>query len=162
MHQATLLVDGRVLVCGGQQWDGGEQMGSSSAELYDPATDSWSVVNSMNMSRYSHTATLLGDGRVLVAGGSWMPGENLAMAELYDPATGLWLECPDMSQPREGHSATLLEDGRVLVVGMDSNNWMAGSAEIYEPALNAWLPTSVPLASHYFHDIQRLTNQCFV
>ena len=158
MHQATLLVDGRVLVCGGQQWDGGEQMGSSSAELYDPATDSWSVVNSMNMSRYSHTATLLGDGRVLVAGGSWMPGENLAMAELYDPATGLWLECPDMSQPREGHSATLLEDGRVLVVGMDTNNWMAGSAEIYEPALNEWLPTGVPLASHYFHRASLLLN----
>ena len=157
-HQAILLADGRVLVCGGQQWDGYEQMGTSSAELYDPATDSWSVVNSMNMSRYSHTATLLGDGRVLVAGGSFMPGMNLEQAELYDPATNLWLECPNMSQPREGHSATLLEDGRVLVVGIDSNNPMAGSAEIYEPALNDWRPTGVPLVPHYFHRASLLSN----
>jgi hypothetical protein len=55
------------------------------AELYDPVTGAWTPADSMMFARFSHTATLLNNGQVLVAGGNEPP---VAEAELYDPATG--------------------------------------------------------------------------
>ena len=90
-HAATLLEDGRVLLTGG---DG---LSPGSAELYDPATGTFSPTGSMGIARTGHTATLLRDGTVLIAGGTAPeldPGEgsvrldSTASAELYDPATG--------------------------------------------------------------------------
>jgi hypothetical protein len=75
-HTATLLSDGRVLVAGG---------GDATAELYDPATATFSSTGSMAVARSSHTATLLSDGRVLVAGGADNNAGALASAELYQP-----------------------------------------------------------------------------
>ncbi len=81
-HTATLLADGRVLVAGGNSSTDGI---SASAELFDPATGSWSLTTPMPTARYYHTATLLADGRVLVAGGYNPTSGYLARAELYDP-----------------------------------------------------------------------------
>jgi hypothetical protein len=80
---AVLLADGRVLVTGG------DRLGT--AELYDPATGTFSLTGSMAVPRYGHTATLLGDGTVLIAGGASRPGlleAGLASAELFDPGAG--------------------------------------------------------------------------
>ncbi|MFP2934237.1 kelch repeat-containing protein, partial [Pyxidicoccus sp. 3LG] len=72
-HTATLLADGRVLVVGGMRRLGTFPIPTSepvaSAELYDPTTDTWSATSPLAEARYSHTATLLADGRVLVVGG---------------------------------------------------------------------------------------------
>jgi Kelch motif len=77
---ATLLSDGTVLVIG-------RSHSVTSAELYDPATGTWTLTGSLTTPRYGyHTATLLSDGRVLVAGGRY----NVASVEVYDPATGNW------------------------------------------------------------------------
>ncbi|WP_395845218.1 Kelch repeat-containing protein [Cystobacter fuscus] len=84
-HAATLLADGRVLVVGGTG-PSGELV---TAEVYDPATHTWSATGSLAVLRRHHTATLLNDGRVLVVGGTGSSG-NVALAELYDPATGTW------------------------------------------------------------------------
>jgi N-acetylneuraminic acid mutarotase len=141
-HTATLLSDGRVLVVGG---NGGSAAAvpQVTAELYDPGTRTWTATGSMVTPRYGgHTATLLPDGRVLVAGGSdfqVMPGGELgritalASAELFDPESGSWTATASMGTPREGQTAMLMPDGTVLVVG-GSNNSATGyqSVELYD------------------------------
>ena len=87
----------------------------SSAELYDPASGTWSATGSMVDSPVYHTATLLLSGQVLVAGG--YAGRSLSSAELYDPASGTWTATGSMVDPRFAHTATLLSSGQVLVAG---------------------------------------------
>ena len=84
--------------------------------------------------RWSHTATLLPDGRVLVTGSYINSGESRASAELYDPTSGRWTATGSMDLGRDGHTATLLPDGRVLVAG-DYNYESRASAELYDPAV---------------------------
>jgi hypothetical protein len=123
-HTATRLLDGRVLVAGGT--------GEASAELYDPATDTWAPAASMGTIRQLHTATLLADGRVLVVGGS-----PELRAELYDPALDAWTATPPMALPRPWrHATTRLLDGRVLVAG--GGEEATFTCEIYDPVTGEW------------------------
>src|SRR5437773_2543511 len=116
-HTATLLPNGKVLVAGG--YDGGSYL--SSAELYHPATGTWSATGSLSTGRLVHTATLLPNGKVLVAGGIGNSGD-LASAELYDPASGTWSATGSLSTARYVPTATLLPNGKVLVAGGIGNS----------------------------------------
>jgi hypothetical protein len=140
-HTATRLADGRVLVVGGWESLALGLLKDHFAALYNPATGTWSDANGYPGTivgiRAGHTATLLKDGRVLVAGG-WGETGTLASAELYDPATGFWSVTGVMKKDRSGHTATLLADGRVLVVGGDSSTGTQDSAELYDPATGSW------------------------
>jgi len=111
-HTATLLSNGKVLVAGGV---GGAYL--TSAELYDPASGTWTATGSLNTARGQHTATLLPDGKVLVAGGTLNSNGNnsLASAELYDPVSGTWTATGSLTTARFVHTATLLPNGKVLV-----------------------------------------------
>jgi Kelch motif/Galactose oxidase, central domain len=129
-HTATLLPDGSVLVAGGA--DGG----APSAELYHPATGTWTYAGSLNSARWGHTATLLSDGKVLVARGVMMYSTELSSAELYDPGTGTWTYTGSLNAGRYSHTATLLPNGKVLVAGGNDSGWQnLASAELYDPGV---------------------------
>jgi len=86
----------------------------------------FSRTGSMTVARYGHTATLLPDGRVLIAGG----GD----ADIYDPQAGTFSRTGSMTVARYGHTATLLPDGRVLIAG-------GGDADIYDPQAGTFSQT---------------------
>jgi hypothetical protein len=114
----------------------------------------------MGVARAGHTATLLSDGRVLVAGG-WDAEGSISAAEIYDPDTKTFSSAGDMTVARSGHTATLLDDGRVLIVGgVGSGDASTGSAELYDPATGVFAPAGALWAvDHaYGHTATRLSN----
>lgn len=119
---ATLLKSGRVLVVGGVTL-AGPTVPLATAELFDPNIGTWSETGSMSVGRSDFTATLLNDGRVLIAGG----GDRTA--ELYDPSIGEFYPAANMAMPRESQTATLLDDMRVLMAGGNTGTL----AEFYLP-----------------------------
>jgi MYXO-CTERM domain-containing protein len=139
-HTATLLPDGRVLVTGGLMLvPGNPEQRIASAEVYDPATGTWSSTAPLAEARAWHTATLLPEGRVLVVGGSGRYGDQTALAELYDPASGTWTSTRPLHSHHSRHTATLLKDGRVLISGWESGTrW---TSELYDPASGTWTKT---------------------
>ena len=131
---AAKLMDGRVLVTGGWGGPRGGVKRLGSAELFDPATKTFTLTGAMKTARSGHTATTLKDGRVLVVGGRGQyPNDGLASAEIYDPKTGLFTETGSMKVPRQNHVAALLPDGRVLIVGGEAGVVATNLIEVYDP-----------------------------
>ena len=154
LHKATLLPNGQVLAVGGLGSNNPFEV-FASAELYDPMIGMWTETGNMSTKRWLHTATLLLNGQVLVAGGDTSPG-YLASVELYDPATGMWTETGSMSTPRERHTATLLPNGQVLVAGGVSPT--LSSAELYDPATGVWMSTGSMTMARSRHTATLLPN----
>jgi hypothetical protein len=106
----------------------------------------WTATGATSINRAYGTATLLPNGKVLVAGG-W----SLTSAELYNPATGTWAATGSMNVGRYQHTATLLPSGKVLVAGGDGPSGYVSSSELYDPATGTWTaqgPLSNPRGLH--------------
>ena len=128
---ATLLNNGKVLFAGGGPCTAQTACSVASAELYDPATGTFSLTGSMSSGRDGATATRLNNGKVLIAGGEQAFTNPLASAELYDPATGTFGLTSNMSTTRINHTATILNNGKVLVAGgIDPTTGARASAEL--------------------------------
>jgi hypothetical protein len=147
-HTATLLPDGRVLVVGGDQaFNDVSGRVLASAELYDPATNDWSLAPSMSTARAKHDAVLLANGTVLVLGGtsgvsSGESSNSLRTAEIYHPITRTWSPAASMHYARMQPTALLLPDDRVLVVGDRGSNEQ--TAETFDAARDQWSSVANP------------------
>lgn len=136
---AALLQSGKVLMCGGFDYD--TYTVKKAARLYNPVNDTWSDIAPMNAARAGHTATLLQNGKVLVTGGAndLMSGAMNSSTELYDPVTDTWSAAADLPEGRFTSGAVLLPNGKVLVVGgQNSAGTALKSTVIYDPVANGW------------------------
>lgn len=147
----TVLRDGRVLAAGGIGGTGTGADGAATAgpmastELFDPAAATWRSASAMTTARFEHTATLLEDGRVLIAGGlgADVTGTKpIASTELFDPAAGSFVRSTDLSEARSNHVAAMLADKTVLVAGglggSGGGDSGLASAEVFDPRRGSW------------------------
>jgi Kelch motif len=151
-HSLTLLSDGRVLAAGGIVngfFDDPPYFFTGSAEIYDPAGDTWTTVGSLGTASKEHDAALLADGRVLVVGG-W--GENLTQnpsggaplsrCEVFDPKSGAWAPAGKLTAPRfPAKIASGFPDGLLRIAGGAS-----AAVDAYDPATGRVRASSAPLA----------------
>lgn len=157
---ATLLSDGTVLITGGRDDQNVFSAGSiNTAEQFNPATGSFTATGLMTQFRYGHTATLLNNGKVLLAGG--FNGNSLQDAELFDPTTRTFSPTGLMGSPRANHSAALLNDGTVLVAGGLNSTTLSGgiaTADVFDTATDMFMPTGSMGAARFLHTATRLNN----
>ena len=155
MHTATVLPSGKILVAGGStDLLVGPQTTVEApvvgVTIYDPVNNVWSSAGSLATARYSHTATLLPSGKVLIAGGRTSATGYSNSSELFDPAGNNWSDAGILATARGLHSATLLSSSKVLIAGGYNSSYL-DSAELYTsaaaiqiaaaepvPALNTW------------------------
>lgn len=153
----TTLADGRVLLAGGsvtpEMFEDPEQAAladRASAEIWDPASGRFERTGQMSVGRYGHTATVLPDGQVLIAGGD--TGEIEATAELYDPTSGVFHAVGGMIEPERVYAAAAqLADGRVLVTGGFASDSLSSSAELFDPSSQTFSvvgPMAIGRAEH--------------
>ncbi len=148
-HTATLLQSGKVLMAGGDACMFDQYYGDcplSSAEVYDAAVGTFTATTgNMSVVRVFHTATLLPNGKVLVAGG------HDASADLYDPTSGTFAATGSMSVGRSSHTATLLGNGKVLIAGGQNVSGELATAELYDPSSGTFTPTGTMAAARTSH-----------
>jgi len=162
LHSLTLLGDGRVLAAGGTS--AGPQFPTpalAGAEVYDPGTKIWTdTAGAMHTARWGHSAVLLDNGTVLVAGGSAVRSAQsvgaVRSAELFNPANGQWTETAPMTDARTGHVAVVLGDGKVLVIGGSvpvgrTDEAQLAFCELYDPDTHEWTPTGSLLVPRSHH-----------
>jgi large repetitive protein len=151
LYTATLLQNGMVLIAGGDG-NGPGVTPLATAELYNPATGTFTPTGNLNNARYNLTATLLNNGTVLIAGGMTSSNSYVGTAELYNPATGQFTFTGGLNVPRGQHTATRLDDGTVLIAGgQELGGPFVTSGEIYDPATGSFTLTGslhTPRVSH--------------
>jgi N-acetylneuraminic acid mutarotase len=153
-YNVVKLRDGRVMLIGGWRQDslGTPVIELEECEIFDPLTEKWSSVASMNIARYGASATVLKNGKVFVAGGQNLENKEVRTCELYDPSNNTWVFVDSMNFAKEGHTAILLSNGNVFIAdgsisqiyNTGENKWEMGADLLYnrlDPAV-FYLPES--------------------
>jgi hypothetical protein len=109
-------------------------------------TGAWRLAAEPPLGTTGGSATVLSDGRVLLAGGYFRNGSPSPAAQLHDPSADGWTQLPSMPGPRMSHTATLLRDGRVLITGGSDGERSLSSTLIFDPSTLTWSPAA-PLPS---------------
>ena len=171
-HAAKLLPNGKVLVIGGATDFVNSFPTTTSCELYDPNTDTWTLTGSMTGTRFFHTASLMRDGNVLVAGGSIDLGASIAVntAEIYNTTLNTWSSIANLNTARTIATSNVIGDGYgifnydgyVIVIGGQNSGTAIAQSEIYNPSTNTWLTTAPQLLNltdaRYGHTSVNLDN----
>ncbi|WPB82862.1 kelch repeat-containing protein [Archangium violaceum] len=148
----TVLGSGKVLMAGGSTYEGSQVVSLRSAEVYDPALETWTPVpGSMTTPRAGHSATLLYSGKVLVTGGAAPDGSGFSTAELYEPSTGTWTAAGSLPLAVGAHRAVRLYSGHVLVLS-DATGSAETAVALYDPYNERWsagptLPLAQPISA---------------
>jgi hypothetical protein len=172
LHTATLLPDNKVLVAYGSNSSAYTEatgyVGLSSVEVYDPATGKFTeIIGEDGVGIFGHTATLLPNGNVLLAGGFlnsvWDYSGSISDngAGLYDSATGVFTTTGNMTANRGDHTATLLANGKVLIAGgadQDPTGTGLASAELYDPSTGTFTQTGSMAVGRFLHTATLLQN----
>lgn len=174
-HTTTVLQNDTVLVVGGRKRLSFRGTTVQEGEILPLGSDEWIKTGTLNWERTFHTASLLLDGRVLVAGGTgrvvlapgeetmWRGNKDLSSAEIYDPKADEWASSPDMIEKRQLAQAITLEDGRVMIIGGRSGLLTLATSEVYDPVTNNWNLLSPMLVSRKSHSaITLLDNRILV
>ncbi|MCY1015881.1 Kelch repeat-containing protein [Pyxidicoccus sp. MSG2] len=157
-HTATLLNNGKVLVANGHPCCLAGTV-SATAELYDPATGTWTATPVSPLARSQARDVLLASGKVLITGGavSGSPMGPTAGVHVYDPASNAWSAAASMLGPRYRHTATRLLSGKVLVAGGTNRSGLnLATTELYDPATNTWTAGPSMKAARYYHQAMLL------
>ncbi|MDR0310344.1 MAG: hypothetical protein LBJ21_02040 [Acidobacteriota bacterium] len=149
-HIAALISDKRILLAGGCNNSKDDEMVCDtfldSAEIYDVSEEKFTLTGKMTTARKDHTANVLGDGRVLIVGGTSGVGA-LKTAEIYNPETGVFAQTGSMTTPRVNHTATFVNGLVVIAGGEDADGNILNSVEIYDPATGTFT-LSTPMSDY--------------
>jgi N-acetylneuraminic acid mutarotase len=157
----TLLANGQVLVAGGcTAYDANGCLAvTNKAEIYNPATGTWTATSAMRAARHAMTATRLASGKVLVAGGATAAMDALNSSEIYDPTTKIWTLGAKMVTARSDYASLMLGTGKVLFMGGENINGVSiKNAELYNPSSGAFTVTGSMTASREEHTAVLLAN----
>ena len=155
----TVLQDSRILVVGGLTQDslGTPFIFSDRCEMYDPITEKWDIVASINIGRDNHRATILNDGKVLITGGE-ISGSTTNQCEIYDPTLNTWEIVAQMNERRSLHAVILLKNGNVFISGgSNGDSPLLNSCEVYDVSTNEWVLAADMSVYRKDHHIYYLT-----
>jgi len=133
---ATATVDSRIYVLGGGDVQGGSPHPTTTVQVYDPATDSWTMGAPLLVAVTSHAAAAV-DGKIYVAGGKSELAPGLKTLQVYDPTTRLWARKADLPYELSDSAATGA-GGKLYIFGGDGLGWDTSNALSYDPAIDAW------------------------
>ncbi|MEJ7728420.1 MAG: kelch repeat-containing protein [Polyangiaceae bacterium] len=157
-HTATRLPDGRVLVAGGAPCPDVGGAAAGGGALYDPVAGTWTLAGPLALARWGHSATLLPDGRAMVATGETLGDLGTPTCEVFDPVTDTWAPLADAPYSATHTALTVLGDGTVLMAGGGLSGRFAslGDSATFDPLADGWTSTPPLSLARSYHTISAL------